>query len=199
VRVHLQEGTDELEKEFVLRPDSVLEGCLLGNQDMVEVILHVENEILFAEVFRNFGTRFNHPLRPRTQYTLHASKHPRKADVVEQNVLGPQLSHYTAHTPDINLAVIRGAQDDLRRSVAARLDVECQMVMNEAGIAQVHHFDNWRRVGLYQDVLRFEVGVHYVQRVEGCQGCQDLCCDCFYCWDAEIGGVFAVGHEEVIA
>lgn len=66
-------------------------------------------------------------------------------DVVEKHIFSPKLGNDAAHTPDIYLVIVARPQDDLRSTIASRLYVGAESIMDEAGVSQVHYLNlHWR-------------------------------------------------------
>jgi len=51
------------------------------------------------------------------------------------------------------------------------------MVMDEAGTSEINHLDLTARIGLDQDVLRLQIAVNKLERVDVVEGVQDLLSD----------------------
>ena len=51
MRVHLQQGLNKLQKQLILCANPILEGGLLRNKNMIEVVLHIKDKIFLAEIF----------------------------------------------------------------------------------------------------------------------------------------------------
>jgi len=48
------------------------------------------------------------------------------------------------------------------------------MVMDEAGTSEINHLDLTARIGLDKDVLRLQIAVNKLERVDVVEGVQDL-------------------------
>lgn len=118
-----------------------------------------------------------HVRRQRASHAHHAGEKRGDRVVLQQHAARRQLRQDAAQRPDVDAVVVRQAQDNLRRAVAARLDVGGQVVGDVAAAAHVDHLDAAARVGLNQDVLRLQVAVQQTQRVHKRQRAQHLARD----------------------
>lgn len=154
-RVDLQQGLQKTEEVVVVSPDPLLEGRLLGNEDVVESIFFIKNEVFFAEVVLHFGSVFKHPLWPGSQNALDPGQHARKVYVVEEDIFGPKLSQDASNTPDVDLDVIAVSEDYFWSPVAPGLHVGPQGVMNEARIAKIDDLDFHWGIRLNEHIFGF--------------------------------------------
>lgn len=84
----------------------------------------------------------------------------------EERVPKVQLSYQTSEAPRIDGEVIPGTEDDLRRAVETRLNVEKIGLINEHTCPEVDYLDAHLRLVLHQHVFRLQVAVDHSQLPE---------------------------------
>lgn len=124
----------------IVSANPIAQRGLFGDKNVVEAVFFEKDQILFAEIVGNLRASLKHPLRPRTQDALHSGKHASNVKVVKEDIFGPELCDDAANAPNIDFIIIPCSKDHLRGSVASRLYIGSQIIVDKAGVAKVDYF-----------------------------------------------------------
>lgn len=84
----------------------------------------------------------------------------------EERVAEVQLCYQATKTPHIDGEVVLGTEDDLRRAVETRLNVQKIGLIYEHTRSEVDYLDPHLRLVLHQHVLRLQIAVDHPQFLE---------------------------------
>ena len=66
--------------------------------------------------------------------------------IIEKHIFSPKLNYDASIAPNINFIIVACSQNHLRSSIASRLDVGAEIIVNEARVTKINDLDLNRRI-----------------------------------------------------
>lgn len=174
-KINSEALANKVNKVEVIRESHLGQG--VWNREMVQQVIRrrpLVKHALGRDESARVAALVQHSSRKRATHCSNASQHPRHTVIVEKHLAGDQLGENGTQRPHINPTVIVASEDYLRGAVATGLNVRAKVVCFEARRAKVNNFDLATRVRLDQNILRLEVTVKELLRMDVRQSLKNL-------------------------